>query len=215
MSLGRWLLPRRLARADETDYLRLDRYYTELVLEPNSRWINRPLAEFNVHFQGRLEVVEWLRDGVAQRNSGRGAKLHAGDVLFVRAAPDEIASVGCGARCRAACGAQVQRHAPGPGGESDDHQLVQVVVAPHSQFVGETIGSADFRKTLGVVVVGMWRRQGWIREELSQVRLSEGDLLVLRGTPEKFSELARHHGFLMMVPFKANPRRRRYALRAL
>ena len=48
---------------------------------------------------------------------------------------------------------------------TSDQQLVQVVVAPHSPFVGDTIGSIDFRKTLGVVVVGMWRRQGWIREE--------------------------------------------------
>jgi di/tricarboxylate transporter len=61
----------------------------------------------------------------------------------------------------------------------------------------------------------MWRRQGWIHEKLSQVKLSEGDLLVLRGTPEKFSELAVHHGFLMMVPFSANPRRRQRAMRAL
>jgi di/tricarboxylate transporter len=68
---------------------------------------------------------------------------------------------------------------------------------------------------MGVVVVGMWRRQGWIHEELSRVKLSEGDLLVLRGTPDKLSELAGHHGFLMMVPFTANPRRRKRAIPAL
>ena len=215
MSFGRWLLPRRVARADETDYLRLDRYYTELILEPNSRWINRPISEFNVHFQGRLEVVEWLREGIAQRNSGRGAKLQAGDVLFVRAAPDEIASVDAEPGVALHAVRKYRNTLEGEAGDDEGNALVQVVVAPHSQFVGETIASADFRRNLGVVVVGMWRRQGWIREELSQVRLSEGDLLVLRGTPEKFSELAGHHGFLMMVPFNANPRRRRYAARTL
>jgi di/tricarboxylate transporter len=61
----------------------------------------------------------------------------------------------------------------------------------------------------------MWRRQGWIREELSQVQLAEGDLLVLRGTPNKFSELSGHHGFLMMVPFAAQERRRQRAGRAI
>ena len=49
----------------------------------------------------------------------------------------------------------------------------------------------------------MWRRQAWIRDRLSQVQLREGDLLVLRGTPDRFAELASHHGFLMMVPFSA------------
>jgi di/tricarboxylate transporter len=211
MSLGRWLLPRRLARPHETDYLRLDRYYTELVVEEDSRWIDRPLGEFNLHFEGRLEVVEWMRAGVRQRNAGRQSVLHAGDVLFVRASPDEIASVEgeAGLALHA-----VRKYSGKPveaKEEKDAYQLVQVVVAPHSQFVGETIAGIDFRRSMGVVVVGMWRREGWIREELSQVRLSEGDLLVLRGTPDKLSELAAHHGFLMMVPFTANPRRRERA----
>lgn len=216
MSLSRWLLPRRLARADETDYLRLDRYYTELIIEPDSRWIGRSLAEFKLHFRARLEVVEWLQQGVLQRNPGRDATLQPGDVLLVRASPEEIASVDAEPGLALHAVKKYGDTLPADGGkDTDAHQLVQVVVAPHSQFVGETIGGVDFRKSMGVVVVGMWRRQGWIREELSQVRLSEGDLLVLRGTPEKFSELAGHHGFLMMVPFTASRRRRQHAARAL
>jgi di/tricarboxylate transporter len=214
--LSRWLLPRRLARPDETDYLRLDRYYTELIVEENSRWIGRPIAEFNRHYQGRLDVVEWLRGGIRQRNSGRDAVLKSGDVLFVRASPDEIASVESepGLMLHAVRKYSGSREA-GATEDREAKQLVQVVVAPHSPFVGESIGSLDIRRKFGVVVVGLWRRESWIREELSQVKLSEGDLLVLRGTPDKFAELATHHAFLMMVPFAGNPRRRQYAARAL
>lgn len=215
MSLGRWLLPRRVARADEGEYLRLDRYYTELIVEENSRWIGRPIAEFNKHFERRLDVVEWLRGGVPQRSSGPEAVLTARDVLFVRAAPDELASMeGEPGLALHSVSKYGEKQVEGSA-EADTHQLVQVVVAPHSPFVGETIGGIDFRRSLGVVVVGMWRRQGWIREELSQVQLAEGDLLVLRGTPNKFSELSGHHGFLMMVPFAAQERRRQRAGRAI
>jgi di/tricarboxylate transporter len=222
MSLGRWLLPKRMARADSADYLRLDRYYTELIIEENSRWIGRPIADFNRHFEGRLDVVEWLRGGVPQRNAGPESVLVENDLLFVRAAPDEIASVENepGLALHAVRKYQGRTETEDRNGKKvkedpDDHQLVQVVVAPHSPFVGETIGGIDFRKRFSVVVVGMWRRESWIREKLSQVKLSEGDLLVLRGTPEKFAELASHHGFLMLVPFSASPRRRQRALRAL
>jgi di/tricarboxylate transporter len=213
MSLGRWLLPRRMAGAHEADYLRLDRYYTELIIEEKSRWIGRPIAEFNKHFEGRLDVVEWLRRGVRQRNSGPEAVLAVGDVLFTRAAPDEIASVENepGLALHAVRKYVERFQAAGRKESANGHQLVQVVVAPHSPFVGETIGGLDFRKSFGVLVVGLWRRHGWIQEELSQVKLSEGDLLVLRGTPDRFAELAAHHGFLMMVPFSANPRRRERA----
>ena len=213
MSLGRWILPKRKARADEADYLRLDRYYTEVIVEAKSRWIGQPIADFNRYYDGRLEVVEWLRNGVPQHNKNRGSVLHEGDVLFVSATPDEIVSV--------ESEPGLALHAVKKYGESterdldDAPQLVQVVVAPHSPFIGETIAEVDFLKTFDVVVVGMWRRQAWIRDRLSQVKLNEGDLLVLRGTRDRFAELASHHGILMMVPFSGRPRRRQHAVRTL
>ncbi len=213
MVLARWILPKRKARADETDYLRLDRYYTELVIEDDSRWIGRPMAEFNRYYDGRLEVAEWLRGGVPQHNKGKEAVLAAGDVLFASATPDEIATV----EGDPGVSLHAVKKFGGTGGKADEgtHQLVQVVVAPHSPFIGETVGSVDFRKSFDVLVVGLWRRQEWIRDKLSQVKMREGDLLVLRGTPERFAELASHHGFLMMVPFSANPRRRQFATRTI
>jgi di/tricarboxylate transporter len=213
MSLNRWILPKKKARADEADYLRLDRYYTELIVERKSRWIGQPMADFNRYYDTRLEVVEWLRDGVPQHNRNRGSVLREGDVLFVSATPDEMVSVESepGLALHA-----VHKYGEMSEGEFDDSpQLVQVVVAPHSPFIGETIAAVDFLKSFGVIVVGMWRRQAWIRDRLSQVQLREGDLLVLRGTPDHFSKLASHPGFLMMVPFSGRPRRRQHALRAV
>ena len=46
MLLGRWLLPRRMGEAQANDYLRLDRYYTELLVERDSPWIGRTREEF-------------------------------------------------------------------------------------------------------------------------------------------------------------------------
>ena len=33
----------------------------------------------------------------------------------------------------------------------------------------------DFRRRYGAVVVGLWRRRGWLNDELSRVKLREGD----------------------------------------
>src|SRR3546814_17375687 len=43
---------------------------------------------------------------------------------------------------------------------------------------------------------------------LADARLREGDLLVLWGQPTRFAELATHHGFLMLVPFSGEAKRR-------
>jgi di/tricarboxylate transporter len=216
MSFARWLLPRRGALTHEREYLQLDRYYTELVVEPESPWIDKPLSDFQAKFQERLSIVEWLRSGVRHRAIGTDAILQAGDVLLVRASPDEIASIskepGLALHALAKYGEPMPKEARDV---VDEQQLVQVVVAPRSPFVGRTIGNIDFLRTLGVVVVGLWRRDGWMREELSQMRLREGDLLVLWGPPRTFAALAAHRGFLMMVPFAGKEHRRHRALVAL
>jgi len=212
MLLSRWVLPRRGDAMDVVDYLRLDRYYTELVIKKDSPWNDRSIAAFTKHFDSRFNIVQWLRADVAQRESGPETLLKAGDVLLVRASPDELTSIESEPGLALHAVVKYGEGAPANDGERvKKHQLVQVVVAPHSPFVRQTIGSIDFFRTLGVVVVGLWRREGWIRQEISQVVLEEGDLLVLRGTPRRFSELATNRGFLMVVPFAGRHLRRHRA----
>ncbi|MCC6170733.1 MAG: SLC13 family permease, partial [Gammaproteobacteria bacterium] len=238
MLAARWLLPKRAGGAPDGEYLRLDRYYTELVVEEDSPWIGRLLADFEVRFVDRLQVVDWLRDGARRSPSDREGQLLAGDVLLVRASPDEIASIaeepGLDLHAVAKYGdEEVEsggRGGSGRGGPAGEHggerragrrlvegdkQLVQAVVAPNSVFVGRTVGDIDFLRTLGVIVVGLWRKEGFIGEEMAQVRLQEGDLLVLWGRQRTFAELAAHRGFLMMVPFVARRRQRHRAPLAL
>jgi len=205
MLAGRWLLPKRGSGSAEADYLKLDQYYTELLIESESPWIDRTFSDFEKHFKDRLEVTEWLRPGAIGPIRSPEATLRAHDVLLVRASPDEIASV--------QMEPGLALHAVAKYGDSKEEfrgeeQLVQALVAPHSEFIGRTVGDIDFRRNLGVVVVGLWRKDGWLREKLSDVRLNQGDVLVLWGGPEKFLELSEHRGFLMMVPFEGDEKPR-------
>ena len=216
MLAGRWLLPRRSGEATGNDYLRLERYYTELVIDDGSPWAGRTLGEFRTAFDRRLEVVDWLRHGMRRRDQRLDLPLAAGDVLLVRASPDEIASIrgerGVSLHAVAKYGDKAADDRPEVLGEES---LVQAVVAPRSEFIGRTIGEIDFVGTLGVVVVGLWRREGWLHGELAGITLEEGDLLVLWGRHDDFMQLKSHHGFLMMVPFDGKPRPRGRALVAL
>ena len=217
MLLGRWLVPKRSGEAGNADYLRLERYYTELVVEKESPWIGRTLGEFEKYFKDRLQVADWLRHGVRRRQQHSESPLAQGDVLLVRAAPDEIASI------KDERGLAL--HAVAKYGEktSDDRQvdllgeeqLVQAVVAPHSEFVGRSVAGIDFLRNLGVVVVGLWRKEGWLHGELAEMRLEEGDLLVLWGRQQNVEQLASHHGFLMLMPFGGRTRSRSRAPLAL
>ena len=217
MLLARRLIPRRGGAADEEGgYLRLDRYYTELLVEAESPWAETSMAEFQKAFEGRLEVVDWLRYGLRRRRRAASQQLRAGDVLLVRTSPDEIASIdgepGLALHAVAKYG---ETREEGKAELLGEEQIVQAVVAPDSEFAGRSVGSIDFLRNLGVVVVGLWRRDGWLRAELSRVVLREGDLLVLWGPQRTFADIADHRGFLMLMPFTANARQRRRAPWAL
>ncbi len=217
MLLGRWLVPKRSGESRQSDYLRLDSYYTELVIEKESPWIGRTRGDFEKAFSKRLQVVDWLRLGVRRQLQQSANVLRAGDVLLVRASPDEIASVkdepGLGLHAVAKYGERsAEEH---PVELLGEEQLVQAVVAPHSEFAGRSVADIDFQGNLGVVVVGLWRKESWLHGEMSEMLLQEGDLLVLWGREQNFERLASHHGFLLLMPFAGQNKVRRRAPLAL
>ncbi len=211
MQLARWLLPRRSGAHGDDAYLRLDSYRTELLVVEGSRWNTRPLAELQKAFGDRFRLRGWLRDGKPRDDLRASSPLLAGDVLLVEAAADELMSLhddpGLDLNAIARFGGRL-------GGEGEA-QLVQAVVAPASEFIGRSLRELDFSRQFDAVIVGLWRHQGELGERLSDERLREGDLLVLWGRPSHFGELAAHHGFLMLVPFAGEAKRRLRAPLAL
>ena len=204
MLLARWVLPKRGGDAGDDEYMRLDRYRTELLIVEGSRWSTRPLAELNKALGDKFRLLGWLRDGKRRRDLGDSSPLLTGDVLLVEASADALASLhddeGLDLNAIARFGDTVT----GDG----EPQLVQAVVAPGSEFIGHSVRELDFSRRFSAVIAGLWRRDGAIASRLADARLREGDLLVLWGKPARFAELAAHHGFLMLVPFAGEAKRR-------
>jgi di/tricarboxylate transporter len=211
MQLTRWLLPKRSGTHGDDDYLRLDRYRTELLVVEGSRWSTRPLSELQKAQGDRFRLRGWLRDGKPRDDLGDSSPLLAGDVLLVEAAADELKSLHDDPGLDLNAIARFGNSLDGEG----EPELVQAVVAPGSEFIGRSIRELDFSRQFKAVIVGLWRRRGEIGERLGNARLRDGDLLVLYGRPSHFSDLAAHHGFLMLVPFAGEAKRRLRAPLAL
>ena len=204
MLLTRWLLPKRSGEQNEDDYLRLDRYRTELLVMKDGHWCTRPLADLQKALGQRFRLIGWLRDGERRDDLGPGSPLLGGDVLLVEAAADELMSLHDDSGLDMNAIARFGSFAAGEGRP----QLVQAVVAPGSEFIGRSIRELDFARQFHTVIAGLWRRGEQMADRLSDARLREGDLLVLWGQQARFTELAAHHGFLMLVPFAGEAKRR-------
>lgn len=217
--VGRFLLPHRQGESDTSGRFRLDDYFTELTILPDSPFLGKTWAEVQADETYKFTISGWVRSGRQIQPPYGDNTFRQGDVLLVRASPEEIIAFREEKGLELHPVAKYQHELPEPvEGEGDDReisdQLVQVVVAPRSEFVGRNLAEIDVRRRFGAIVVSIWRKRGWLREEMSKIRLQGGDVLVLMGSEAALGRVATEPGFLMMVPFQGESRRTRKALTA-
>ncbi len=205
MLLAKWVLPKRSGEHGDDDYLRLDRYRTELLVVKESRWNTRPLAELQKALGNTFRLIGWVREDKLREDLTPNSPLLAGDILLVEAAADDLMTLHKDPGLDLNAIARFGDTAASGEGES---QLVQAVVAPGSEFIGRSVRELDFSSRFQAVIAGLWRREGSMALRLSDARLREGDLLVLWGKAARFAELSAHHGFLMLVPFPGDAKQR-------
>jgi len=207
LSVGRFLLPARQGDDESVDHFRLEGYYTELVLLPDSRLIGKTIRDIEEDQKTDFKVAAWYRHNQPRDKPYGSKKTQAGDVLVIRTSPDKLATIE-GERGVALQPLEKYKDIVGDAQENENHReelssrLVQSVVAPRSEFIGRTIGQVNFLQNYGVLIVSIWRRRGWLRTELSRVKLREGDVLVMIGNNASFKRMSEDRSFLMLVPFK-------------
>lgn len=208
---GHYLLPSHTGSDESEDHFRLNGYFTELILLPDSPLIGKTIRQIEEEQQTDFKVSGWYR-GDRPRNRPFGSKkTQEADVLIIRTTPDKLATIDRepGVAIRPL---EKYRQTLFPEGEdtstkeSLSPRLVQSVVAPRSELIGKRIGKVDFLQNYGVIIVGIWRSRGWMQTELSRIRLREGDVLVMTGDDSAFKHISEDQSFLMLVPFKGEPK---------
>ncbi|GAB4216537.1 MAG: SLC13 family permease [Roseiflexaceae bacterium] len=208
--VGRRLLPAHPDSADPADRFRLDDYFTELTVLPDSPLSDRTVEELEQDEHYTFRVVGLMRNGRRVRRPLALRRVSAGDVLLVRAPPEELVTIRQEAGVELHPVSKYGAANGGSGGEGEEIEdmLVQAVVAPNADLVGRTIAEVDFRRRFGVIVISLWRKQGWLHQELARIKLQAGDALVLQGDPESLARVASDPAFLMLVPFHGEARPR-------
>src|SRR5215211_7769255 len=208
--VGRFLLPAHRGDEDSIDHFRMEGYYTELVILPDSPLIGKTIQELEEQQPNDFKVSAWYRSDRPRNRPYGTKKTQAGDVLVIRTSPDKLATIekepGIALQPLEKYKETIPTQENENGKEDLSSRLVQSVVAPRSELIGRTIGRINFLENYGVIIVGVWRRNGGLRTELSRVRLREGDVLVLTGDPESLKRISENQSFLMLVPFRGEPK---------
>ena len=210
--IGRFLLPAHKGGDDSSRHFRLEDYLTEIIVSPDSPFVGKTVSEIQSAENYHFTVAGIIRKGRRVRGTLRNETLRAGDVLVVRTTPEELVSIRKHAdldlHSIKLYGAKKKGKEKETENEDDDGSdlFVQAVVAPRSDLAGRTLSDIDFRRRYGAIVVGLWRKDGWLDQEMSKVKLRANDVLVLEGDEEALARVSNDRAFLMMVPFHAEPK---------
>lgn len=220
--LGSRLLPRRLNGLGAEGTAEKD-YLTELVVPPHSPLIARTLAEADFRGKYELHIIGIVRGGERVLPHGE-AILRPGDVLLVRGKPDKILNA------RESQGLDIKSDTmsvheaqAGPillegrhdGREDAEMAIVEAIIAPNSTFVGRTLRRIHFRSRYGADVLAIYRHDQALYENLEDIQLKVGDMLLIQGRRRRINSLREDPNFLTLDDVRHTPLRKNKAVWAV
>ena len=214
LTVGRWLTPRREAKADLLERYELREYLSGLVVEPGSRLAGSSLADARFGEEYGLNVLLVEREGVRMRPPTGSTVLRAGDLLLVQGKVSDIAYIEEVEGLRIAGTPTLQPGAIGEAAGTDGSGaagLAEVMVPPRSHLVGRTLKEIGFRARFGVSALAIQRHGHAIHEKIGRMRLEAGDILLVQGPPPAMQAMheGRELALLGSVQVPAKRRRKR------
>ncbi|MDO5612834.1 MAG: SLC13 family permease [Paracoccus sp. (in: a-proteobacteria)] len=192
--IGWRLIPSRATETPAADAeAKVRDYMAELVVPEGSSAIGKMVAELDSNAEKADVAILAVRRG-DMRLSGltRAITLQQGDSLLVEAAPaalDEFRS-----DLRLAFPDGHGDSIPRAGGEGQS--LVECVVPENARVVGHTARSLRLSSQFNTVLMGIQRRGRTIRQNLRQVRIEAGDILLLLVPEDRDEEIIADLGCL-------------------
>lgn len=211
--VGRFLLPSHHAPEDRSSHFQLEDYLSEIIISEKSPFLKQTVAEVEADPKFHFKVLGLIRNRRRLPAPYSQEVLAEGDVLVVRAPPDELVAIreepDMDLHPVKLFGDRITQAKLNGNDNEEEDVFVQAVVAPRSELVGRTLKQINFQRRYGAIVVGLWRKDGWLDQEISKVKLKPNDVLVLEGDAESLANVATDPAFLMMIPFHGQSKVRR------
>jgi di/tricarboxylate transporter len=192
--VGHRLLPARLPpNQDFLDTYDVGDYVTELVVEPDSRFVGESVRTVTAELGPEIDIVEVVRDASESIAPRQADQLSAGDHLVVRTDRAGLAQQST------IDGVALVRGDPAVDTieTTDTGTLTELVVALDSRVVGERLNPERFREEYGAAVLGLRSAREGLVERIVGRKLRVGDTLLVEAPEENIDRLSRQQDFIV------------------
>ena len=161
------------------------------IKDSSSKAIGRTVVDLNIYREYGINVLELRRSAgqnrfvrtVNQQLASSDLVLGQGDVLYLSGKPEMITKFADDYTLRL-----LDIHTDEIEGSSSnasmdffDIGVAEILIMPTSSMINRTIIHAGFRSKFNVNVLGIRRKQEYILKELGEVKMHDGDVLLVQG----------------------------------
>ncbi|MFC7235311.1 SLC13 family permease [Halosegnis marinus] len=196
LTVGRWLTPARIKpEEDLTEEFEMGEYLTEVVVREDSPIVGSTVQEALQETEFDVDLVQLIRGDEVFLEPLAPKTIQAGDVFAVRTDRDTLVDLldaeGLDLVPEATVDEAELELAEGP------QNLVEVVVAPGSFLVGESLASTNFRQRYDATVLALRRGGELVRRRLDRMELRVGDTLLVQATSDSIDRLNNNRNFIV------------------
>lgn len=203
--VGHRLIPDRGNPDEMTEPFGVHPYLAEVLVMPNSPLVGKTLAECGLGRDLDLTVLRVMRGDNRYLVPQATLKLENGDELLVKGQRDQILNV----KDTVGIALKAEVTLSDPRLQTEDMQLVEVILLPRSPLTGRTLKTLQFRQRYGLQVIGVNRRGKTIFRKLSETRLRTGDQLLIQGSRTNIATLDEDNFHIIGTVEHQRPNRRR------
>jgi di/tricarboxylate transporter len=195
MTIGRRITPERIKpRVDLTEEFEMSNYLTEVVVREDSPLVGQRVATALSETAFDVDLLQLIRGDRVFLEPLGPKEIQAGDVFAVRTDRDTLVELldveGLDLLPVRVNEAELE--------VADEGQnLVEVVVAPGSSLVGESLTSTGFRQQYDATVLALRRGGELIRRRMDNIRLRVGDTLLVQATERSIERLDANRDFIV------------------
>jgi di/tricarboxylate transporter len=207
LTIGIRLIPDRRGEGDLINEFRLREYITEIVLLEDSESAGKTIKDVPLVKDIDITIIEIQRGDDFTAVPSPDFVLRAGDVLRVRCDLEKLKKI----QERAGVVFKPQYKWQDSDFETDVMKLIEVVIAPNTEFVGRSLQQLSFRDRFGATVLALRHRGRLLIEKISDTKLDAGDALLLEVRTSRYNQLRKNPSFVVISEIE-QPRYRKSKL---
>ncbi|WP_049981788.1 SLC13 family permease [Halolamina rubra] len=196
LTVGRWLTPARIPPTDDlTEEFGVGDYLTEVTVRDDSPLVGRKVRDALVEGDLDVDLLQLIRGEEVFLEPLGPKQIRAGDTFTLRTDRDTLLSLldveGLDLTDVPVDEAELEQAEAG-------QNLVEVVVAPGSPLVGESLTSVSFRQRYNATVLALRRGREVVRRRMDQVPLKVGDTLLVQAPTETVERIDAGREFILI-----------------